>query len=397
MKYLLSVVLLLIVSVTAHAQQQEEDEIITDFGTDDYIYVPKMTMNVGFRAMSGPKASFSGRGLVSSTTDYGPATGAYNRNYHDGVVYQDTRTIVDANGNTTPVAPDGKTNTWAYLDDSQLLDGGLIAMNSYSAQITDSSVRSKDTGNSYGVELTVSRDMGKVFNTRLHWGIVGGVSMNDLSASMHDSVQATITRTTDIYSLDGVVPPAAPYSAPTSYSSPVVDANGNPQYDASGNPLSQVVDSSVLIDNQPLKRTTTTQSNTTSVMNTWKLKGSYMTFRVGPTLYIPFGEHFNASISAGGVLVYAGSTYTVTQTYKPDTSDDIIDIVGDGASEFLPGYFVDANLNYVMNDYTGLYVGAVYQGSGGYTQHISNQNAEYSTRVDLSRLQGLRAGLSYKF
>lgn len=397
MKYLLSVVLLVIASTTAYAQRQEEDEIITDFGTDDYIYVPKMILNVGFRSMSGPKTSFYGHGLISSTTDFGPATGDYNRNYHDGIVYKDSRTIVDANGNPTPVAPDGKTNTWIYLDDNQLLAGGLIAMNSYSAQTNDSSVRTKDTGNSYGVELSVTRDMGQVFHTRLHWGIVGGVSLNDLSASMHDNVTATITRTTDIYSLDGAVPPSAPYSAPTQYSSPVVDANGNQQYDAAGNALTQVVDSSVLIDKEPLKRTTTTETNKTSVMNNWKLKGSYMTFRVGPTLYIPFTEHFNASISAGGVLVYAGTTYTVTQTYKPDTSDDIVDIVGDGVSELLPGYYVDANLNYTMNDSAGLYLGAVYQGSGGYTQRISNQNSAYATRVDLSRMQGIRAGLSYKF
>lgn len=397
MKYLLSVILLLIASVTVHAQQQEEDEIITDFGTDDYVYVPKMVMNIGFRSMSGPKASFYGRGLVSSTTDYGPATGAYNRNYHDGLVYQDNRTVIDANGNSTPVAPDGKTNTWTYLDENQLLAGGLLAMNSYSAQITDTSVRNKDTGNSYGVEVTVSRDMGHVFNTRLTWGIVGGVSLNDLSASMHDNVDATITRVTDIYSLDGAVPPAAPYSAPTQVSSPVLDANGNPKYDSAGNTLTQVVDSSVLVDNQPLKRTTTTQTSSTSVSNNWKLKGSYLTFRVGPTLYIPFTERFNASISAGGVLVYAGTTYTVTQTYKPDTSDDIVDIVGDGVSEFLPGYYVDANLNYIMNDATGLYLGAVYQASGDYTQRVYNQNAEYFTHVDLSRMQGVRAGLSYKF
>ncbi|MBS0633826.1 MAG: hypothetical protein JSS11_18095 [Verrucomicrobia bacterium] len=397
MKYLLSVALLFIASVAVHAQQQEEDEIITDFGTDDYIYVPKMTLNIGMRSMSGPKASFYGSGTVGSILDFGPAAGTYNRNYHDGYVYQDSRQITDANGNPTPVAPDGKSNTWGYLDSNQLQPGGLIAMNSYSAQITDSSVRSKDTGNSYGVELTVTRDMGQVFNTRLRWGIVGGVSMNDLSASTHDSVSATITRTTDLYSLDGAVPPAAPYTGPTAVTSPVLDANGNQRYDASGNALTQTVDSSVLIDNQPLKRTTTTQTSSTSVMNNWKLKGAYMTFRVGPSLYFPFGEHFNASISAGGVLVYAGTTYTVTQTYKPDTSDDIVDIVGDGVSEFLPGYYVDANLNYIMNEATGLYLGAVYQSSGGYTQRIFNKTSEYFTRVDLSRMQGVRAGLSYKF
>jgi hypothetical protein len=44
-------------------------------------------------------------------------------------------------------------------------------------------------------------------------------------------------------------------------------------------------------------------------------------------------------------------------------------------------------------------MGAVYQSSGDYTQTLSTEDEKvtYRNRVDLSSLQGLRAGMSFRF
>ena len=134
-------VLTLLGSVALRAQDDSEHhtapppENLT-FLTDEYVYIPKYKFSLGMRGLAGSKTSFSGRGVVASALDsIGAATGTgFNRSYHDGAVSVDTRTVStdDGNGNTVnvPIAPDGNTNNWVYLDSRQVTPAGNIAMNS---------------------------------------------------------------------------------------------------------------------------------------------------------------------------------------------------------------------------------------------------------------------------
>lgn len=390
---------LLLISSVAYAQEsKEEDEIITDFGTDEYIYVPKMTLNLGFRGMTGPKSSFTGHGSIAATTDPGPATGSgITRNYHDGYVGKDSRLITNANGDSVPVADDGKTNTWSYLDNDQITADGYVAMHNYSAVIGNTGTIANGSKSNYGLELSVYRDMGKLFNTRVTWGIFAGMAVNGINVSVQKNVQADVTTLTDLYSLYGQTPPAAPYTAPSSLAQPVLDVNGSPVLNSDGTAQTQAVDNTTLISNQPLSRTSTTSTNSTSVTNQWKLKGAFMTFRVGPTVFVPLFHRFTLSVSAGPAVVYSGTNYSVIQSLQADTADPITDTVSDGASEILTGYYVDATLNFAVTDLAGLYLGGVYQSTGSYTQEITSSTSSYATRIDLSHLQGLRAGMTFRF
>jgi hypothetical protein len=113
-----------------HAQEggSPQDEIITDFGIDEYIYAPKLTLNLGMRMLSGAKSSFSGRGSVTTVqlvTD--STTPNILRPYYDGLVQADTRATIDSDGNVTKISPDGYTNTWSYQFASQIGADGNIA------------------------------------------------------------------------------------------------------------------------------------------------------------------------------------------------------------------------------------------------------------------------------
>ena len=374
------------------------------FLTDEYIYIPKYRFSLGVRGLTGSKTSFSGRGLVASTAEsIGAATGTgVSRLYHDGSVNVDTRTISTEDGFggaiNVPIAPDGMTSSWTYADPSQVTPAGNVAMHTYSADMIDVGPRTKDTDNAFGFEVVVARDMGKIA-TRFEWNLAAGFSLNDLKAGLRSTVPAKITTTTDVYSLNGAPAPVAPFTGTSTASSQtVVDANGNAVLNSDGTAKTVNTDTATLLGNEPLSRVVSTSvTDTTSVTNSWKLKGAYFTFRAGPTLFLPITAHLRASVSGGAALVYAGTTYTVVQEFQPVTGDPITATMSDSSVHFLPGYYADANIEYWLTDTAGFYAGAVYQNTGEFKQEVKTDTADFFTKVDMSSLSGLRAGMNFKF
>ncbi len=384
MKFLRCAFCVLFVAIAQVRAQEDVDEKVDDFkptiDDDMILYTQKWAVKLGFRDISGAKSSFSGTGKISSVQDIGPdepLTNVRQRNYQDGSVLRDTRALVDPAGRTTPITPDGKTNSWTFASDTQAEINGIIQMHTYSAEVSEAS-HEKGSGSNLGVDLSVERDMGKLWGGKMQWGVIAGVSINGVSASTTGALTANITTITDYYSLFGQTAPTAPYSSPQSTGG---------------------ADTTVLIGNVPIARGTSQATSMTAVTNSSRLKGAYMTFRAGPTLFVPISEHFSGTFSAGVALAYTGTTYEVTQTFVPETGDAIVQTIRDGASSLLPGFFVDANLQYAMNETAGLYLGGVYQNTGTFDQEITDLagQSKYTTHVDLSKLQGIRAGVSFKF
>lgn len=378
---------------------------IPDFSNlDEYVYEPKNTLTIGIRRLSGAKASFSGQGRIPAPEEPVAATGAnLARVYHDGSVQPDARVAprLDASGNPLldpagggslfdPIAPDGRTNTWNYVDNRQRDQlPGYIAFHRYSAEVIDTATRSQDGGSTMGLDLATSRDMGKLFGSRLAWSLTAGMSINDINSKMSDKVRANLLTITDYYSLFGVTPPDAPYNAPSSSSQNVPDANGGIE--------TVTTDTTVLLGNEPAGRAQTTATDATSVTNQWKVKGAFYTFRAGPTLFLPISSRFRASLSLGAAMVYAGTSYTVTQTFQPEIGAEVSDTSSSSVNKLLPGYFADASVQFDITERAGVYAGAVFQSAGSYTQNLTNANANYATKVDLSNQNGLRAGMTIRF
>ena len=84
-------------------------------------------------------------------------------------------------------------------------------------------------------------------------------------------------------------------------------------------------------------------------------------------------------------------------TIAPATGDAINLTESDSANHFLPGYYADANLEYWITDTTGFYAGAVYQNTGDFKQEVKTDTADFTTKVDMSSLSGLRAGMNFRF
>ena len=372
-----------------HAQEGGggQEEIITDFGIDEYIYTPKFTLNIGMRSLSGSKTSFAGRGLVASVVanpDYTSAN--IPRIYHDGSVSVDTRATVDPDGNVSLIKPDGYTNTWGYTFVNQIGADGNMAFHTYSADIIDPGERDKSANSSRGVEVVVARDMGQL-TKKIDWKLFAGMSLNDLNSMRTEEVGATVTTVTDYYTLNGQTPPLPPYNGPTAGSSGVIGADGSTG--------SIAVDTTTLLGNAPLGRTTTVSNGV--VFNRWKVKGGYFTFRAGPSATYAITEKLKATLSVGAALVFVGSTYTVEQVFTPDVGTDIISNVDNTTNKLLPGYYADATVEYDFTERAGAYAGAVYQSNGSYDQTIATTTANYTTKIDLASLQGFRLGMNFRF
>lgn len=412
----LRIALFAFVSALGVAYAQEEragpPTEIPDFSNlDEFTYEAKSTVTLGFRHLSGAKTSFSGRGKISGTEDPGPATGAnLARDYHNGKVQPDARTTsrLDSSGNLAidpdtgaqvfdPIPPDGKTNTWSYSDARQITPDGFVAFSTYSADIIDTATRQSTAASTNGMELSVMRDMGKLFGSRFLWNLSAGMSVNDISSDRSDKVMATLTTLTDMYSLFGQTPPTAPFGSPSTTTVPLLDAAGNPAVDDAGVAKTVTTDATILLGNQPAGRTLSSTTDATSVTNRWKLKGAYFTFRAGPTVWIPITARFRASFSLGLAMVYAGTNYTVTESFTPEIGSEITEVNSSTANKLLPGYYADATLQFDLTERAGFYAGAVFQSSGSYDQELVSANAHYSTKVDLSNQNGLRAGMTIRF
>jgi hypothetical protein len=395
---------------------QRDPEPIPDFSNlDEFIYEPKTTLSFGMRMLSGGKTSFQGQGLLNGAEVPGNVTDVnIARSYHDGDLTPDTRIIdvvrnddgtpkLDDNGFSIPIPiePDGKTNGWRYFYPRQAEESpGFIAMHTYSAAIVDTNVRSKDGKGSVGMELAVSRDMGKVLNTRLSWSLTAGMTINDITATASGNVRANLTKITDLYSLNGVTAPAAPYDStnPPTHTVNVVDVDGNQVLNDDGTPQTvAVADDPILLASSPTSRTTTTTTDETSVTSRSKLKGAYYTFRAGPTLWVPISNRLRASVSVGAALIYAGATYTVSQSYLPETGVEIVTEETSNATRLMPGYYADATMQFDITPRTGIYAGAVIQGAGDYNQSINTTTANYTAKLDFAHQQGFRAGMTIKF
>jgi len=374
---------------------------IPDFSNlDEYIYEPKSAVQLSFRHLGGAKTSFFGKGSILAPEAALPGDGPnLKRVYHDGEVDPDQRTapVFDSAGNpvldpvnknpiSEPVPPDGKTNIWKYSDNRQVNNNGenpsvpvgYIAFHSYSADVFTEKDQQQNGKSTSGLDLAVSHDMGKLFKGRLSWNLIAGLSVNDIEAKASGPVGSTVHIRTDYYSTFGQLVPVAPYDSSTA-------------------------DPATLIANQPGYTDPSTLSAKNAVMNTWKLKGAYYTFRVGPVITIPIGAKFHVDISAGPILVYAGTTYRVTSTFDPQsieiggTGELITEADSRAAYKFRTGLYADASLAYDLTDKTAFFAGAVWQTAQGYTQQVNSNTAAYAAKIDLANENGLRAGMSVRF
>ncbi len=405
-------------------------------------YSPRNSITIGFRMLSsGARVTYTNLGSVPMGSPFIPISdGAVARQYDDGLVgvdaprpnekdldgvqistpggrYQSSHNVpiatTDANGNVIGVTNStltdgdylsytpGLTRTWTYVTPEQtMVRPGYIAMNNYSASSDGGSAVHKQ-GPVGGIELQFSHAFGKVTG-RTQWSLLGGITMNDINNKVSADVSSTLHTNTDFYSLNGQAAPALPTTTDATTGIVTTSAYNAASYtdllDAGGNLITtNGLETTVPISDTPVDQISTVGApGSVIVHGRWQVKGAYYMVKLGPAVRSQLTEHLSINASLGLAGAYAGTHYTVTESFEiPDVGNTVTTPITEQSdtSKFLGGYYADLNLDWACNDTTGLFGGITAQKLGSFDQNVGGRIAH----VDVGNAVGLRGGVSLKF
>jgi len=397
---------------SAASSSDEEANLSLTLPTDEW-YVPKNKVSFGYRMLSsGIKAKFGNLGSVASIRSVAAASeGDAARSYDNGYVTRDTYRAgeYDSSGNvtTTPgtryqfyrsnsdgsqtltydylAYTPGQSREWGYTKADQVTPGQL-ALSNYSSR-SEGGRASKDEGMNGGIELNVSRDMGKLGSERFKWSLTAGLALNSMNAKTAGSVTSTLIRYTDFYRITDPSYVGVNSGTQPSYT---------PTYESDGTTVinEQGIETTVPISGAPIGSTTTEEAGGATVKGNWKVKGAYFLVRFGPQVRTQLTERFGISAGLGLAGAYAGSRYSVVEKLEiPDVREDITQEDEDATGKFIGGFYADMMLDYAATERTGIYAGMSVQSLGSYEQTVAGRTA----KIDFGSALGIHGGLSYKF
>lgn len=352
---------------------------------------------------SGASAKFENLGTVPEVHSPSLDVGA-NRQYDDGFVNADAERAAESDPTTTTSGgryqtfdennvqtgdflsfDPAQTRNWGYNDAGQV-SGGNINMNTYSS-VSEGASADEDSSLAGGFEMQFSKVIFKV-NPRVTVGMMGSFGLTDISVKSSGRIAATLNTRTDAYSLLGASAPAAPYSGPT-----FTDFD-----DGNGNVTPSGLETTTPISQEPVSTSNSTSAGAATVDGTWEVNGAYTSLRFGSVVHFRLDEMFQFSFSAGVSGHFAGTRFKYREQLVdlPTSVSSAVEISNesdDSSTEFLFGYFIEANVESWLNEKTGFFLGVHYEKNGDYEQELDGRIA----RIDLGGSAGLRSGLIFRF
>jgi hypothetical protein len=297
--------------------------------------------NLGFFPAAG-----GGPGLIAS---------GVNHNYDDGY------NRVDITGNDHGGFK-GSWN-WGYHAPSQVSGDTLTMRSSALAAGGDSNNNSNDP--QPGFELTYGRELGRARHAR--WGVEGAFGYTDVS--IHDSrpVVGAVAVTRDTYTLNGILPPVAPYQG--TYNGP-----------------------GAIIGDLP-SRNTSTVAGGASITGWRQLDANLFAFKAGPYLEIPLSDVWALNFRGGLAVVAVTSEFSYQQTTEIIGVGQYSSAASGTHSDVLVGGYAGGSLSCTLSDHFGLFAGAQFQSVGDYAQTLNHQKAV----LDLTKSIFVTIGLSYSY
>lgn len=302
--------------------------------------------NLSYRAAFNISASFSGVG------GYAPPGNGAAGVYNDGFVGVDSTQNVG-----------GYTTYWGYDHASQISGNDVLMHRSVSSPVGTSD---QDGGVQHGVELTYDQPLGGGKHWR--WGLEGAVNWTAIGITDSRPLSGNVVTTTDAYSLNGSIPPVAPYTG-------TVQGPGT------------------LLQATPDSHTVDTQLNAAQITGTRKIDANLVGFRLGPYLELPVSRYFALELGGGLSFGLISSDFSYnesvaisglpTQTHA-GSSHEIGGLVG-GYARMQADVRLTRNLSltggFEFND-----LGTFDQTAGSETAHLNLSHALYMT-----------GGLSFRF
>ena len=302
--------------------------------------------NLSYVAAFNISANFSGVG------GYLPPGNGRPGFYNDGFVG------TDSTGNAG-----GYTTYWGYNNASQISGGDVLMHRSVSSSVS--------TGDQYpglqnGVELSYDQPLGG--GKHWHWGLEGAVNWIGIGISDSHSMSGSVVTTTDGYSLNGSIPPVAPYTGTVQGPGPLLQSTPN--------------SSSVV-----------TVLNTAQITGNQKIDANLVGFRLGPYLELPVCKYFAFEFSGGLSFGLISSDFQYnesvaisglpTQTYEGNGHD----------TGGLVGGYVRGQANVRLTHNLSLIGGVEFNDLGTFDQTVGRETAH----LNLSQSIYVNAGVRVSF
>jgi len=306
---------------------------------------------VSYRPGFNIQAKFRNIGAIPPANNPGTTGTDQDHTYDDGYVKRDSAT------------GDGKTWNWGYVNASQVPGNNTIAFHS-SQSMGDGSTKGAGDDIHQGFELNYQRYLGHLGAGT--WGFDAALNFTDVNLRNKESVITTARRITDVYGLNGVVPPQPPYNGTFTGPGP-------------------------LISDTPTRTIDNVAGAT--VTGSHSIDANVYGLHLGAYGSIPLSDRVDLLVSGGFALALIDSTFryheAATTVFGPSGSAS-----GQGsATGVRAGAYVGVDGVYHLNDRWDVFVGAQYQYLDSFSQKANGRVAQ----LDFSGSIFVRAGVGFAF
>jgi hypothetical protein len=306
--------------------------------------------HVGFNM----KASFGEQGLPLNP---GPPTGSgLNRTYADGYV------LVDISGNQG-----GLTWNWGYKDPntiSQVPGNDTLLMHSVLSSPGGGGAHGENNDPRFGGDLSFGRVLGRIHKVNV--GLDFGFGYTYVDARSQQTASGELTRLTDTYALNGVIPVSGGYQGTFQGPGPLIpDSPASRQMD--------VVSGSSTIHDQ--------------------LYANVFGFRLGPFAEIPICRRLNATVGGGLAVAYVTGDFSSSETMTVSGVTPFQLTSSDSSSDWLFGGYASAAVSFELTPETSVAAGVQYFSLGQFNQQASGRTAQ----LDLRNSVFLTLGFGIRF
>jgi hypothetical protein len=306
-------------------------------------------------------ARFEGSGALAAQTNPGPSTGTtVPREYDDGYVR------VDSDGNAG-----GVTWYWGYRDAAQVAGDDTLRMHSSSAAADGQSTAHADDP-SLGFEVAYLREFSR--SGRFAWGLRASFAYADIDIADSQSVLSPAQQLTDVYPLNGIIPPGDPSLPGWQYQG---------AYDLPG----------PVINSEPQARQSATVNDGAFTTGRRDLDTSLFVWKLGPWIELPLTQRLWATAGGGLAIAYAESDFAFNETTTVAGAGNVA-ATGHGTdSDVQVGAYAQVGLGFNLSTRWSLFALGEYQ----YLAEFTTEVAGHRATLDLGAVWSLQTGIGFSF
>ncbi len=286
-----------------------------------------------------------------------PPSGGVAGSYDDGYVHPD-------------ISGSGKTTwNWGYANASQVV-GDTLHFDRVAGSPRDGTTDSLSKTPTPGFEILYGRELTRLRLSENRSAVIGaefGFGTMDYNLSGGSTMSGSVTQTTDIYSLNGITPPLAPYSG--TYSGP-----------------------GPLLNQLPASSGSTQLAASSGISE--RVRSLVYGFKLGPYAEVPIYKRLSLELGAGAAAVIANTelSYTETVNVPAGVNTMLLRSKTINHSDYLFGFYGTGSLAYEVGNDIRIFVGGQYQHLGNATVTGGSKEATLKLGGTLEAVVGISIG-----